>query len=250
MSLRRLILAVQFLTRLPTPQVRDFRDDDLSHSAVYYPLVGVLIGLLLAVPLWGFDQRPWLAAVLALLMWVWVTGALHLDGLGDVADAFGAAHRDPQRFLAVLKDPHMGVFGVVSVVMQLLVKLVLLAELAGSPWWFGIVLVPAWARWGTLWWSRLLPPIQQAGMAERFSWKLDLHVVWLWAIALAAASVLAPPLLVALPLAPLVAAYWRRRLGGISGDCLGASVEVVESLLLLALVLAAGWSPGAWWQAF
>ena len=257
--LRQLILAIQFMTRLPTPQVPDFRDDDLTRSAVYHPLVGALIGLFLALPLLAFGSgleslglpaRPWLAAVLALWLWTWITGALHLDGLSDVADAFGAAHRSPERFLEVLKDPHLGVFGAVSLIVQLLLKLVLLAELATSPWPWTVVLVPAWARWGTLWWSRLLPPIQQAGMAERFSWKLDLHVVWLWAIALAAASVLVPPLLVALPLAPLVAAYWRRRLGGISGDCLGASVEVVESLLLLALVLAAGWSPGAWWQAF
>lgn len=240
MSVRRLILAFQFLTRIPTPQVRDFRDDDLTHSAVYHPLVGVAIGLLLALPLWGFDDRPWLAAVLALALWSWVTGALHLDGLSDVADALGASHRDPGRFLEVLKDPHIGVFGAVSLVMQLLLKLVLLAELAGSQWWLGIVLLPAWARWGTLWWSRRLPPIQQAGMAERFSWKLGMRAIWLWAAALATASLaVAPPLLVVLALVPLVGLYWKRRLGGISGDCLGASIEATETMLLLALVLAA-----------
>ncbi|MGB3394030.1 MAG: adenosylcobinamide-GDP ribazoletransferase [Stenotrophomonas sp.] len=239
MSVRRLILAIQFLTRLPTPQVKDFRSDDLSHSAVYYPLVGAIIGVLLLLPLYLLDGRPWLAAVLALLLWVWVTGALHLDGLGDVADAFGAAHRDPQRFLAVLKDPHMGVFGVVTLVMQLLLKLMLLAELAVDPPWYGIVLVPMWARWGTLWWSRLLPSLHGAGMAERFSWQLSLRSLWLWALLLTALSAfVAWPLLLALLLVPLIAVYWRRRLGGISGDCLGASVEVSESLLLLALVLA------------
>ena len=244
MSVRRLILAIQFLTRLPTPQVKDFRDDDLSRAAVYYPLVGAIIGVLLALPLYALDGRPWLAGVLALLLWVWVTGALHLDGLGDVADAFGAAHRDQQRFLDVLKDPHMGVFGVVTLVMQLLLKFVLLAELAASPLWFGIVLVPAWARWGTLWWSRLLPSLHGAGMAERFSWQLSLRSMWLWAVLLAAVTLFtAWPLLLALGLVPLIAAYWRRRLGGISGDCLGASVEVSESLLLLALVLLGGVEP-------
>src|SRR5690606_35109369 len=244
MSLRRLVLAFQFLTRIPTPQIHDFREDDLTRSAVYHPVVGVAIGLLLALPLWAFDDRPWLAAVLALAMWTWVTGALHLDGMSDVADALGAAHRDPSRFLAVLKDPHIGVFGAVALVMQLLLKLILLAELAGAQWWWGIVLLPAWARWGTLWLSRRLPPIQQAGMAERFSWKLGMRVVWLWALALAAASLLAPPLLLALVLVPLAGLYWKRRLGGITGDCLGASIEAVETMLLLALVLAAGWGGG------
>jgi len=238
MSLRRLILAIQFLTRLPTPQVRDFRDDDLSRAAVYNPLVGAIIGALLAMPLFLVADRPWLAGVLTLLLWVWVTGALHLDGLGDVADAFGAAHRDPQRFLEVLKDPRMGVFGVVTLVMQLLLKFVLLTELAVSPLWSGIVLVPAWARWGTLWWSQRLPPLHGAGMAERFSWQLSPRAMWLWALLLAAVSAfVAWPLLLALLLVPLVAAWWRKKLGGISGDCLGASIEATESLLLLSLVL-------------
>lgn len=237
MSLRRLILATQFLTRLPTPQVRDFEPRELTRCAVYFPVVGALIGALLALPLLGFEHRPWLAAVLTLLAWVWVTGALHLDGLGDVADAFGAAHRNPERFLEVLKDPHTGVFGVVAIVMQLLFKLVLLAELAGGPWPWGIVLVPAWARWATLWWNRRLPPLQ-SGLAERFAWQLGMPTIWLWAAVLAALSLwLAPPLLLALPLAPLIGVYWRRRLGGISGDCLGASTEVMESLLLLILVV-------------
>ena len=237
---RRLILAIQFLTRLPTPQVRDFRQEDLSRSAVYYPLVGAIIGALLALPLYGLADRPWLAGVLTLLMWVWVTGALHLDGLGDVADAFGAAHRNPQRFLEVLKDPHMGVFGVVTLIMQLLLKFVLLTELAVGPLWFGIVLVPAWARWGTLWWSQRIPSLHGDGMGERFSWQLRPSAMWVWAVLLAAISVVfAWPLLLALLLVPLVAVWWKRKLGGISGDGLGASVEVVETLLLLALVVLA-----------
>lgn len=240
MSARRLILAIQFLTRLPTPQVKDFRQEDLSRSAVYYPLVGALIGVLLALPLYALGERPWLAGALTLLLWVWVTGALHLDGLGDVADAFGAAHRNPQRFLEVLKDPHMGVFGVVTLVMQLLLKFVLLTELAVGPLWFGIVLVPAWARWGTLWWSQRIPSLHGDGMGERFSWQLRPAAMWLWALVLAVISaVLAWPLLLALLLVPRVALWWRRKLGGISGDGLGASVEVTETLLLLALVLPA-----------
>jgi adenosylcobinamide-GDP ribazoletransferase len=237
-SARGLILAVQFLTRVPTPQVRDFEDRDLARCAVWFPLVGALVGAAVAVPLVVADDRPWLAAVLALVVWVAITGALHLDGLADVADGLGAAHRDPTRFAAVVKDPHLGAFGVVTVVVQLLVKVVLLHELAGGPWAWSVVLVPAWARWSTLVVSRWLPPLQ-AGMAERFAWRLRWSTVAAWAVLLAGVSAwAAPTLLVALPLTPLAGLYWRRRLGGISGDCLGATTEVLESLLLLALVLA------------
>lgn len=237
MILRELVLAVQFLTRLPTPQVADFRPDDLTRSARWFPFVGLLVGALVLVPLAGLDARPLLAAALGLLAWVWVTGALHLDGLGDVADALGASHRDPQRFLAVLKDPHLGVFGSVAIGLQMLLKFVLLAELAGMEVAWGVLLVPAWARWATLLWSRRLPPLQ-AGMAERFAWQLGVAPLWLWGVVLAVLALWLAPVLA---LAPLLGwagvAYWRRTLGGISGDCLGAGTEVMETLLLLALVL-------------
>lgn len=237
MILRQLILAVQFLTRLPTPQVADFRPDDLTRSARWFPLVGLLVGALVLLPVWLLQDRPLLAGVIGLLAWVWVTGALHLDGLGDVADALGASHRNPQRFLEVLKDPHLGVFGTVAIGMQMLLKMVLLSELAraGNPW--ALLLVPAWARWATLLWSRRLPPLQ-AGMAERFAWQLGVAPLWAWGVVLAGAALWLGPVLV---LAPLVAwagvHYWRRALGGISGDCLGAGTEVMETALLLALVL-------------
>lgn len=247
-AVRRLVLAVQFLTRLPTPQVGRFDDEEFARSAVFHPLVGALVGALVGVPLWLFGglgtevltPRPWLAAVMALLVWVWVTGALHLDGLSDVADGLGAAHRDPTRFLTVLKDPHVGSFGAVALVVLLLVKLVLLAEVAASTTpWMAIVLVPAWGRWGSLWWSLRLPPLQAEGLGERFAWRLGPAAVGTWAVVLAGLSVwLFPWLLLALVVVLLVELFWRRRLGGINGDCLGAGIEVAESALLLVLVVA------------
>lgn len=237
MIARELILAVQFLTRLPTPQVADFQPDDLTRSARWFPLVGLLVGALVLLPVWLLQDRPLLAAVLGLLVWVWVTGALHLDGLGDVADAFGASHRNPQRFLEVLKDPHLGVFGMVAIGMQMLLKFALLYELARMDQLWALPLVPAWARWATLVWSRRLPPLQ-AGMAERFAWQLGAGPLWVWGLGLAAAALWLGPVLVLAPLAAWAGVhYWRRTLGGISGDCLGAGTEVMEAALLLALVL-------------
>jgi adenosylcobinamide-GDP ribazoletransferase len=200
----------------------------------------VLIGAAVWLPVRLLAGHPLFAALLGVVIWVWITGALHLDGLGDVADALGAAHRRPDRFLEVLKDPHMGVFGVVSVLVQLIAKLVLLAELAPHHASLGLVLVPAWARWGSLLWTRALPALQD-GLCDRFAWRLGWTSVCVWALLLAAASaVWAPWLLLAVPFALLVAGYWRRRLGGISGDCLGAGIEVTETFLLGALAVALG----------
>lgn len=234
---RELILAVQFLTRIPTPQVTAFDPRELSRSAVYFPLVGLVIGAVVVLAaMMGSLITLNVGTLFALVAWVWITGGLHLDGLGDMADALGAAHSKPERFHEVLKDPHTGSFAVIVIVLQLIAKFVLLSELVGEavPW--GLVLVPAWARWGTLVWSLSLPTLK-AGMAERFAWDVGWLPVGLWAVALGALSWwVAPVLLVSLVLVVLGAGYWRWRLGGITGDGLGASIEVMETVLLVALL--------------
>lgn len=242
MSFRTFVHALQFLTRLPAPKLSEFDPDDLSRSAVWFPLVGLVIGAMVAFTVWtGGHVSPWMGALFGLVVWVFVTGALHLDGLGDVADGLGATHRQPDRFLDVLRDPHVGAFGVIAMALQLIAKLVLLAEISTSPRaeLVALLLVPAWARWGAQVWSLAVPPLAK-GSGERFSWQIRKPVVIAQALLLAALSAwFAPALLAALLVIPAIAAYWRWRLGGLTGDCLGASIEVTETLLLLFVVLAA-----------
>jgi adenosylcobinamide-GDP ribazoletransferase len=267
--MRTLILAIQFLTRLPTPQLKTFDPAWLADAARWFAPVGLLVGAIvwLAV-LAGSLVDPWLAALAGLLAWLWVTGGLHIDGLADLADAQGAAHRSRERFLEVLKDPHLGSFGVLSLATQLIVKLVLLmllvklslaplapdapaayprdhsgtgfTALAGlAATLGGLVLVPAWARLFTVAWSATLPSLA-AGSGERFAWRPHWLSFWLCGLLLAAASAWLAPVLLLAPLAGLCWwAYLKRKLGGMTGDCLGAGIEVCESLLLLTLVVAA-----------
>jgi adenosylcobinamide-GDP ribazoletransferase len=242
MSMRRFGHALQFLTRLPAPRA-EFTPADLSRSAVWFPIVGLVIGAALVVAVWaGMRVSPWLGALLGLAAWIWITGAIHLDGLGDVADALGAAHRSPERFLEVLRDPHVGAFGVIAIALQLIAKLVLLAELPGPASLLALLLVPAWARWGPLVWSYAVPPLA-SGSGERFSWEIGAPAIVAYALALALISAWAAPILLgALLIVPAIAAYWKYRLGGITGDCLGASVEVTETLLLLLVVAEQAWA--------
>lgn len=235
--MRGLILAIQFLTRLPTPQLRGLEAANLPRSAHWFPLVGLLIGALLSATLWlGSRIDPWLGALLTVLLWVWVTGALHLDGLADMSDALGASHRDRERFLAVLADPHLGTFGAVSLVLQLAFKLIVLMLLARSGQYWVLLLIPAWARWGTLIWACL--PTLKPGLGERLGMQVRLPAIWLWGGVLAASSLIAPVLWCA----PLLVLIWRqfllRRLGGMTGDLLGAGVELVESAALLLCLVA------------
>ncbi|MBM3117527.1 adenosylcobinamide-GDP ribazoletransferase [Jeongeupia naejangsanensis] len=231
------VLAVQFLTRLPTPQVRDFKPELLAGAVGWFPAVGLLIGILLLIPVALLAPlQPWLAALVGLVGWAWITGGLHLDGLADLADGLGAAHRDPERFLAVVKDPHLGSFGVLALLLQCAAKLVLLMLVCRLGHWWLLILVPAWARWGVFSWQTL-PPLAP-GMAEQFGWQRG-NAAWFWTGLLVAMSLLlAPPLLIA-PLIVWAYRRWlKRRLGGVSGDCLGAGIELTETALLLTGVLA------------
>lgn len=233
--MRRLIVAFGFLTRLPMPQVVADRHD-FAAAIRYYPLVGLAIGAIVAAIGWiGGLIDPWLGALAALAAWVTVTGALHLDGLSDLADGLGAAHRDRARLLAVMADPHVGSFGVVAIVLQLLAKLVVLHAMASVGWW-PLVLIPFAARIGPLAWARWLPPLRE-GLGSAIAGAVRWRDLVGWALLLAGAAVAVP----AIAIAPVLIAGWgwwlRRTIGGVTGDCHGAGIELVETGLLVAVLV-------------
>jgi adenosylcobinamide-GDP ribazoletransferase len=236
--MKGLIVAIQFLTRLPTPRI-SVSSDEFAASMRWFPAVGLIVGALVAAAGWaGASIDPWTGALAALVVWIVVTGALHLDGLGDIADASGAAHKDRERLLAVLGDPHVGSFAVVAIALQLIAKLVLLHALLDHGALAAIALVPFAARIGPLIWSRALPDLH-AGLGSRFRNAVRPVDFLIWSLAFVAAVWISPSLLTA-PLIFLLWGWWlTRRIGGISGDSHGAGIEIGESTLLAAaLVLA------------
>jgi len=241
MKPRGLILAFGFLTRLPMPALDDFKKEELSSSATWFPVVGLTLGLLLVIAAQlGSSANHWLGALFVLLVWTSVTGALHLDGAADLADALGAAHRDSERLLAVMKDPHTGSFGVVVIVSILITKLVTVAWLLESEasLWL-LILIPAWARLGAIYWSHSLKPLAE-GSGENFAWQIPETTLWFWGVALFFISLVSVSLgfaVLAVSALLLWRAYLKWRLGGMTGDCLGAGIEYCECVLLLAVGL-------------
>nr|WP_233150835.1 adenosylcobinamide-GDP ribazoletransferase [Sphingomonas sp. BT553] len=231
-----MLLATGFLTRIPVPAIT-VPPADFAATIRYYPIVGLLIGFTVAVVGWmGAQVDPWLGALAALTMWVGITGALHLDGLGDLADGLGAAHGDRTRLIAVMADPHIGSFGVVAIVLQLLAKLVLLHALSPMAWW-PLILLPFAARIGPLVWARWLPPLKpglgaSVAGAVRYRDLIGWGAVWTGACALLPALIVTPLLIGGWAL------YLRHRMGGINGDAHGAGIELVETALLLILMIA------------
>jgi adenosylcobinamide-GDP ribazoletransferase len=234
---RRLVLALQFLTRLPLPNVRA-EAADFAAAMRWFPVAGLVVGLIVSGASWaGAQIDPWTGALAGLVAWVAVTGALHLDGLADLADGLGAAHGDRGRLLTVMADPHIGSFGVVAIAAQLLAKTILLHGLiAIGPIW-PLILLPFAARIGPLAWTRWLPPLH-AGLAARFSGAVRGIDIGLWTALLLASALLWPAMLAAPVLIAAFAFWLNRKVGGISGDGHGAGIELVETGLLLASLIA------------
>lgn len=234
--MKPLILAVQFMTRLPMPNI-SASEQDFARAIRWFPVAGIVVGLCVAGAAWlGLRHDPWTSALLALLSWVVITGALHLDGLGDIADAAGAAHNDRERLSAVLADPHIGSFGVTAIGLQLIAKLVLLRLAVDTVPLAALVAVPVAARIGPLVWTLTLPPLHR-GMGTSFGAGASWAVCAAWSLVSCVSAWWTGP---ALPIAIPAMAGWslwlHRKIGGISGDGHGAGIELVETATLAALV--------------
>ncbi|WP_294275540.1 adenosylcobinamide-GDP ribazoletransferase [uncultured Sphingomonas sp.] len=234
--MKTLIVALGFLTRLPMPRV-EADEVDFARAIRLYPVAGLVIGVIGAGAGWlGAHVDPWTGALAALIAWVWATGALHLDGLADLSDGLGAAHGDRSRLLAVMADPHIGSFGVVALAMQLIAKLVLLHAVPVGAWPM-LALIPAAARVGPLVWARLLPPLRPGGLGAMVAKAIRPVDMIGWMLVALVLGLFYPPLAAA-PFIILTLSLWfRRKLGGVTGDVHGAGIELTETALLLAAVL-------------
>lgn len=234
--MRALFAAIGFLTRLPVPRVDG---DDFAAAVRLYPVAGLAVGAVIAGAGWvGAAIDPWLGALAAVVAWAWVTGALHLDGLADMADGLGAAHGDRARLLAVMAEPQVGSFGVVAIVLQLAAKLVLLHLLLPTHW-LAVLLVPAAARIGPLGWARHLAPLKPGGLGAAIAGAVRTRDLVGWG-ALLAGTTIVVPVLALTPALVLVVGWWfAKRAGGVTGDLHGAGIELVETGLLLAVALQA-----------
>lgn len=244
MMWRPFFLALQFLTRFPVSAMAAVDDRDLGRSLLYYPLVGLLIGLLLAATAWALADAPaLLRAALVLTVWVAITGALHLDGLADSADAWVGGHGDRAKTLRIMKDPNCGPMGVVALVMVLLVKFAALHALTTASDWMALVLAPLLARTSTPLLFLTTPYVRPNGLgavlAEHLPRRAATIVVTLTfvVVPLAAGShefwLLAAAGMVFL----LLRALMLRRIHGTTGDTAGAMVELIETTVLVASVI-------------
>lgn len=262
----QIAVAFQFLSRIPIRKELDFTPDLLRRSAVYYPLVGATIGICVwaAGLLFAWLLPSWPAAVLALIVWVWLTGGLHLDGWMDTADGL-LSYRSRERMLDIMKDSRVGAMGVLACMLLILLKLsLILALLENSPVQSGLAIVTAaiWSRWFMTRAMQHWPKARQGeGLAGQFravggretqeSTVLALLLTiaaMLFFLLLALQGIEQSALMKTMlyiilhPVVAWGAGTWAagrisHKLGGLTGDTYGALNEGLEALLLLLAVL-------------
>jgi len=239
--MRNLRIAFGLMTTLPIKLPDDWSAGDSGRASVWYPLVGLVIGTLTWLAWKGalLLFPPLVAGIIALLAWVLLTGGLHLDGLADCCDGL-LASVSVERRLEIMKDPHLGAFGVIGLILVLLLKGATLASLTPGTS-LGILLAASVSRWYILP-AGLLPLARPGGMGADFSSGLQRSFIYVGAIlpvglALVFGMRAVISLLAGLAAAALVLWLAKSRIGGVTGDVFGMVVEVVETAVLLVFAV-------------
>jgi adenosylcobinamide-GDP ribazoletransferase len=258
------LTAVQFLTRIPVS--RALSDPGYEHkqalraSVVYFPLVGLLIGIAtstaysIGANLW----TPWIAALVAIGFEAWLTGAFHEDAFADSADALGGGWTR-ERILEILKDSRLGTFGVMALVVGVGLRVALMADCSRWSCWFIVPIAAAIGRWSILLMMAKVPPIDDRhtsvrdvgsktttstvlfGLFAPVAWILIIAATWtcLGGLSLVEVSWQLAPCVLAMLLVVIVTwSYGRvvqRKVGGVTGDFLGSNCFLNQLVTLLVL---------------
>ena len=251
----RFLAALQFLTTIPLPWLREVSPEDLARSTVYFPVVGLIIGLILAGLNWllGLFLPPDWVNVLLIIFLVVITGALHLDGLVDTCDGI-AGHRTPEERWQVMHDSRAGSFGIIGVCCLLLLKYISLNNVPQSVMLTSLVLMPVLSRWAMVYAIFAYPYAKPSGLGKVFkdatNWpKLVMATLITLALAIALTAAMEVTLaawagliimLAIWVIVMLMATYLKRKFSGLTGDTYGAINEVAEVCVLILICPFAG----------
>jgi adenosylcobinamide-GDP ribazoletransferase len=237
-------LAISFLTILPVIDQRPASDETVAASFAWFPVVGFLIGVALIGEDWLLAHlfAQVIRSVLVVLSLTVLTGAVHLDGLADTADALGAG-RDSERALDILRDSRVGTFGASAIFFDLTLKILALSTLADHRRYAALIVAPMLARWAMLLVARGLPYLRASGSGSTLlSGKIPgARIAVVTIFTLVAMLMLGPLQMIAIATAVTIAIvfamrlFYRRWLGGVTGDLIGACGELVEIAVLVTL---------------
>jgi len=253
--LRDLSLAIRFLTIIPvisfpssnnTNQNDEVLAENFANSMAFFPLVGMIIGILLVLLrriFYYLVVSSLVGDALVLIVWIWLSGGLHLDGFADSVDGFVGGH-DKEEILKIMKDNSTGAKGVVALVSLLLLKFVLLAEMPLLLKDVALFFTPAIGRWSMVIAAFLGKPARlKNSMGKLFMDYVGWREVIFASLTMAVIGILLfglyllPLVIIGMGIVLLILKYCQKRIGGISGDILGAINEIVEVSILLTVCI-------------
>ena len=240
------LIALQFLTRIPVTVRGGVSTENMARSMACFPLVGLLIGSLAAAIhlLSSFVFSRSVCDLIAIAFLIAVTGNMHGDGLMDTADGFFSG-KPRERMLEIMHDSHVGAHGVMAGVCLVLAKFVLLGQVPGPLKGIALIVVPAFGRWAQVYAATLYPYVSRVSGTGSFASYVGGREIALASIfTIGSAVFLLGPLKgigmagSVLAVTALLALFAGRRIGGITGDVLGALNECAEvsGLLFLGII--------------
>lgn len=249
---RSFLLALGFFTRISVPSFADFEESELNNAAMYFPLVGIILGLLGAgvFILSGYVFPSAIAILFSMAATVYLTGAFHEDGLADSADGLGGGW-DKERILTIMQDSRLGTYGAIALFFVLFAKFQALSALPQSFVAYALVVAHALSRLSAVYMMATLSYVRPAGKAKALANRpgttrllvasvFGLLPLAFLPLAIEVRNIGALFICVLIPVA-VISLWWRlkikRWLGGYTGDCLGAVQQFTELAIYLSLVV-------------
>ena len=238
------LIALQFLTIIPL-KINHIDEKKISNSMIYFPVVGLLLGLVLAGVnnlLYNLNFQQLSVNIILVISLIFLTGGLHLDGLADTADAF-LSRRNKEEMLKIMHDSHIGVMGVLSLVSIVLLKIALLASLNMHLKTTSLLLMCILSRWALVLSIALFPYARQEGKAKVFIQGINLKIFILSTVITMICAIAAWRikglliLLIAIVCVYITGKFINKKIGGITGDTLGAINELAEVIVLFGVCI-------------
>jgi adenosylcobinamide-GDP ribazoletransferase len=242
--MKNLLLALQFLTVIPV-KIKNIDESKIPEALIYFPFVGLFLGLILLginnlLSILSFE--PFLINIILVILLISLTGGIHLDGLADTADAF-LSRKHKEEMLKIMQDSHIGVMGVLSLISVLLLKIAFLSSVSISLKTISLLLMCILSRWALVFAMYLFPYARQQGKAKIFIQGMNLKIFFLATVITLVCTLLIWQLkgllvIVIITMSTyIIGKFITHRIGGITGDTLGAINELTEVIILFSVCI-------------
>ncbi len=240
--MKNFLLALQFLTIIPV-KIKGFQERKTAEAIIYFPVVGLLLGLGLAgtnkiLCILGFQQ--WVTNIILVILLAILTGGLHLDGLADTCDAL-FSRKNKTEMLEIMRDSRIGTMGVLSLISVVLLKIAFLSSLPGYLIGPSIVSACVLSRWSMPFSMFLFPYARQEGKAKFFIQGINIKIFMLSTLIALSCVILIWNLkgllliLITAAAAYAIGNFTNKKIGGITGDTIGAASEIMEVAILFTI---------------